>query len=208
MKKRRIRPASEELGCHLEMILFTLVWYSILVIQILERGFEASIIVFLLAGLIPILAMAAGIKQALYYRAQRREAIALGRVQKGTIVGVSRKAVPVEGKNGRQRYRMYYFLTVEIINPQNGAVSQFLSQPYSRPIHQYLASPRVSVYTDQSGWQHYLEDFEWKEQNSDPDIFNTPKEYNASGAFGVAIRAVTCLILIFLLISILSGRLF
>ena len=200
--KRKIRPASEELGIQFELILVSLLWYGTLVTQIIERGFQMSIVIFLMAGLIPIVSMVEGTKRALFYRRERANALSLGRVQTGNITGVSRKNVPIETKKGRQRYKAYYFLTVEIVNPQNGAVSQFLSDAYAKPIHKYLSGTRVSVYTDQSGWHHFLEDFQWKERKSDPDIFNTPREYASSNMMTMIVRIMLLLMTLLMLFTV------
>ena len=90
-----------------------------------------------------------------------------------------RQDVPyyTSGEHGRLRYRRYYFLEVEMTDPDTGISSRIQSQGYRRPIHRYLGSNRVTVYTDRSGWKYYLEDFQWKEHRRDPDIFDYPREF-------------------------------
>ena len=187
----------------IEMVLFEAVWYCVIISVIVREGFQLYLLIFLLGGLIPVLAMLQSVRKALFCRACRKEAIALGKYQNGRIVGVSRKAVPVEVRNGRQRYKTYYFLQVELVNPENGAVSQFISPAYSKPIHKYLSGPNVRVYTDKSGWKRYLEDFSWKERMSDPDLFDTPKEYNASGWLARLTRLIFIAVLVLMLLEVL-----
>lgn len=198
--KKHIRPAQEEMHGNIYTIIFMIVWYGIIFRTVIVNGFQANLLIFLVGGLLPLLAVARETQRALFYRREHQRAIQGGRMQRGKITGYSRKAVASEGKNGRSRYRTYYFLQVEIYNSDNGAVSQFLSQAYSKPIHKYLGGSSVTVYTDESGWHRYLDDFQWKERRSDPDIFNSSREWDGSGGLNTAIRviAVVVLILMFL----------
>lgn len=173
MRIGKIRPAEEEIGNLLPLILFSILWYSTLGVSIVENGFQPGLILFLAAGLLPLYQAFMSIRRALFYRRQRAEAVALGRPARGRIVGISREDVPyyTSGKHRRLRYRRYYYLEVEVADPDTGIVSRIRSQGYRRPIHRYLGSDQVSVYTDKSGWKHYLENFQWKERRGDPDIF-------------------------------------
>ena len=138
----------------------------------------------------------------MFYRKQRTDAIAFGNRCRGRIVGVTRQDVPyyLSGEHRRLRYRRYYYLEVEMTDPDTGISTRIRSQGYRRPVHRYLGSDRVTVYTDRSGWKHYLEDFQWKEHKNDPDIFDYPREFEEvhleSGRLSQIIFVVILLLMI------------
>ena len=111
---RGIRPAEEEGGNIIPTILFMFLWYSGLLGIIASTGFDTMLLLFLIAGLLPLYSVVTSIRRALFYRRQRAEAIAGGQSCTGT---------------------------------------------------------------DKSGWKYYLEDFQWKQNKNDPDIFDYPKEF-------------------------------
>ena len=204
VKRRIIRPAEEEIGNLLPIILFVVLWYSGLSSIIINQGFQASLLIFLAAGLLPLIQISTNIRRALFYRRQRSAAVALGHAAEGRIMSVTRETVSdTSGRHNSVRYRRYYYLTVEMIDPYTGASTTIRSQGYRLPIHRYLRSDQVGVYTDRSGWKHYLEDFQWKEHRSDPDLFGPPREFEevqfGSGPIG---QIIIVIILIFMLISI------
>ena len=163
---------------------------------------QTILILFLAAGLLPVYQAVNSIRRAFFYRRQRAAAIALGRAADGRITEVVRQYVSYEDESHRRRvqYRRYYFLRVEVMDPFTGATHMILSQGYRRPVHRYLCSDRVKVYTDQSGWKHYLEDFQWKEHKNDPDIFDYPREFEEvhleSGRLSQIIFVVILLLMI------------
>lgn len=177
---RRIRPAEEEVGNIIPTILFMFLWYSGLLGIIASTGFDTMLLLFLVAGLIPLYSVVTSIRRALFYRRQRAEAIAGGQSCTGKIRSVVRQDQPYldhTHDHRRIRYRRYYYLEVDMINPDTGVTNTIRSQGYSKPIHRYLSSNKVRVYTDKSGWKYYLEDFQWKQHKNDPDIFDYPKEF-------------------------------
>ena len=144
-----------------------------------------------------------------FYRKQRADAIALGDRKNGRIVGITRQDVPYYSSDdhGRLRYRRYYFLEVEMTDPDTGISSRIQSQGYRRPIHRYLGSNRVTVYTDRSGWKHYLEDFQWKEHRSDPDIFDYPREFEEVHlGSGRVTQIIFVVILILMILNVFLQR--
>lgn len=176
--KRKIRPAEEEISGVIPTFVFAAVWYSVLLRSIASAGFDPFMLIFLVAGLLMPYTAVNSLRRALFYRRQRAEAVALGNVAQGRITGIARQDVPyTTGEHHTLRYRRYYFLQVEMYDPVTGVANTIQSQGYRKPIHRYLASDRVSVYTDRSGWKHYIEDFQWKEHRGDPDIFNMPEEF-------------------------------
>ena len=182
--KRKIRPAEEEMGNVAFLILFAILWYACLVASLVNGGTRITVLLFFVAGLFPVYSAVTMIRKALFYRRQRADAIAYGSSQWGEIRGVMRQDIPYRsGEHNTLRYHRYYYLQVDITDPVTGAVSTIQSQGYRKPIHRYLASAQVRVYTDRSGWKHYLEDFQYKRRMSDPGIFDDrPMEFEETRA--------------------------
>ena len=182
--KRKIRPAEEEMGNVAFLILFAILWYACLVASLVNGGTRITVLLFFVAGLFPVYSAVTMIRKALFYRRQRADAIAYGSSQLGKIRGVMRQDIPYRsGEHNTLRYHRYYYLQVDITDPVTGAVSTIQSQGYRKPIHRYLASAQVRVYTDRSGWKQYLEDFQYKERMSDPGIFDDrPMEFEETRA--------------------------
>lgn len=182
--KRKIRPAEEEMGNVAFLILFAILWYTCLVASLVNGGTRITVLLFFVAGLFPVYSAVTMIRKALFYRRQRADAIAYGSSQLGKIRGVMRQDIPYRsGEHNTLRYHRYYYLQVDITDPVTGAVSTIQSQGYRKPIHRYLASAQVRVYTDRSGWKHYLEDFQYKRRMSDPGIFDDrPMEFEETRA--------------------------
>ena len=182
--KRKIRPAEEDMGNVAFLILFAILWYACLVASIVNGGTRITVLLFFVAGLFPVYSAVTMIRKALFYRRQRADAIAYGSSQLGKIRGVMRQDIPYRsGEHNTLRYHRYYYLQVDITDPVTGAVSTIQSQGYRKPIHRYLASAQVRVYTDRSGWKHYLEDFQYKRRMSDPGIFDDrPMEFEETRA--------------------------
>lgn len=201
--KRVIRPAEEEIGNVIPLILFGILWYCTIGGIIIRGGFQFPLLIFLIAGMLPLIQAVNSIRRALFYRRQRAKAIALGSAAYGTITGVTRQDVPyyTSGKHRHLRYRRYYYLTVQMTDPVTGMSSEIRSQGYLKPIHRYLGSPRIRIYTDQSGWKHYLEDFQWKQHRNEPDIFSYPKEFEevhiGTERFGQIIFVIILILMIF-----------
>lgn len=201
--KRNIRPAEEEIGSVVPTLLFCVLWYSALAGMILRNSFQPALLLFLVAGILPLYQAVNNIRRAFFYRKQRRQAIEYGNAACGRITDVMRQDVPyyTSGKHSRLRYRRFYYLDVEITDPSTGAVTVIRSQGYRKPIHRYLSSPQVRVYTDQSGWKHYLGDFQWKAHRSDPDIFSYPREFEevhiGSERIGQILFVIILLLMIF-----------
>ena len=177
--KRKIRPAEEEIGNVVPGVLFSIFWYCSIGGIILRGGFQLMLVIFLIAGVLPVFQAVTSIRRALFYRKQRAEAIALGNAAYGTIIGVIRQDVPyyTSGEHRHLRYRRYYFLNVQMTDPMTGISSEIQSQGYRKPIHRYLSSPQ------------------------DPDIFSYPKEFEeihiGSERFGQIIFVIIFILMIF-----------
>ena len=85
--KRKIRPAEEEISGVIPAIVFTAVWYSVLIRSIAAAGFDPFLLVFLAAGLLMPYTAVNNVRRALFYRRQRAEAVALGDVVKAVCLG-------------------------------------------------------------------------------------------------------------------------
>ena len=64
----------------------------------------------------------------------------------------------------------WYYLEVQVMDPNTGLVRSIISDPYHFPPQRYLASPMVDVYIDESGWHPVIDGFQLKQRRSDPDI--------------------------------------
>lgn len=177
--KKRFRTAEEEITAAPLMILFSVLWYSTLLRSVAGGGFQPMLIPFLAAGLLPLYTAANEIRRAMFYRKQRADAIAYNHWEIGRIRGIIREDVPYySGKNRTLRYRRNYCLQVDLMDPATGTVHTVESKGYRKPVHRYLASDKVRVYTDRTGWKYYLEDFDLKKHRSDPGVFDQmPSEY-------------------------------
>lgn len=200
--RRKIRPAEEEMGSAVFLVLFVILWYSSLLGSLAATGIHTAMLLFLVAGLFPVYSVVTVIRKALFYRRQRADAIAYGSSQPGRIRGVVRQDVPYRsGKHNTLRYHRYYHLQVDITDPVTGVVSSIESQGYRKPIHRYLASDQVRVYTDRSGWKHYLEEFRYKERMSDPGIFDDrPMEFEETAAGSGRVMQILFVIVFILMV--------
>lgn len=203
--KRKIRPAEEEVGNAVFLILFVILWYSSLLGSLAANGVQITVLLFLVVGLFPVYSAVTVIRKAMFYRRQRADAIAYGSSQPGRIRNVVREDVPYRsGEHNMIRYNRYYHLQVDITDAVTGAVSTIESQGYRKPIHRYLASDQVRVYTDRSGWKHYLEGFQYKERMSDPGIFdNRPMEFEETAAGSGRVIQIL-FVIVFILIILTS----
>ena len=202
--KQKIRPAEEEIGNVAFIFLFVILWYSALLGSVMSGGAGITVILFFVAGLLPVYSAVTMIRRALFYRKQRADAIAYGQSQPGRIQGVVRQDVPYySGKNRTLRYHRYYYLKVDITDPVTGVTNTIQSQGYRKPIHRYLAPEQVRPYTDRSGWKYYLEDFRFKERMSDPGIFDDrPLEFEETMAGnGRVVQIIFVIVFILMILS-------
>lgn len=208
--KKRIRPADEEFGNIWFSILFCLLWYGLLISNLIHSTMNGFGIIFLIAGLLPIYSVVTSIRRALFYRKQRAEAIALGNASYGRITGITRQDIPYtySGKHGRRiGYRRMYVLQVELLNPSTGIAYTVESQGYRRPIHLLLASDQVKVYTDKTGWKYYLEEFQLKEHRNDPGIFGPPREFEETQwGNGTILRIIMIAVILLTFLRTLLGQ--
>lgn len=211
MKKKTIKTAQEEMTGIVPMLLFSVLWYVILIRMIVHAGIGRLLntggIVYLLfaaAGLMPIYTAIQKVRKAMYYRKLRKQTVAHGRKAHGRIVNVIQRTETLPSSRGRARMRTLYFLSVEITDSETGAVYQIESDAYSKPPDRWLASPEVTVYTDAGGWKRFIEDFRFKEHKDDPGIFPDRPEFREGTGF---YRVMEIIIIVFMLLIIISQML-
>lgn len=191
---KKIRTANEEIGNVVFLILFTIVWYAGLLGNILREGFQPFILIFLAAGLLLPFQAVHMVQKAVYYRRLHAQCVEAGHPQKGKIVNIVREYY-VDSNSRNRQYITYYFLIIEVFNSNTGVSQRIKSAPYRIPLHKYLGAPYVKVYTDSTGWHHVIEDFQLKENRSEPGItLENPniylKDFNSTHPFQKVIVAV------------------
>lgn len=201
MFRRKIRPAEEEMNGTLFSAVFLVMWYAALGANIAGAGFQIGLILFLIAGLLPLFMMIQNIRRAMFYRRQNRRIREYGDAARGRIVNVVIKHTPYEDNSRRTRYKKYYYLQVEVADPMTGVVNKIESQAYSRPVYRMLSSPEVTVYTDRTGWKHYIDDFHYKERRSDPGIFGEPRVFDENGTGAMITKALVIVIMVLMVLS-------
>lgn len=204
MRKKMIT-ADEEISGVVPLICFNILWYvSCAGIILRGSGFSTVSALFVVAGLLPVYAVFQKVRRALYYRRLRRRTIGEGRKSRGRIINIVKRTETVAGSRQRTHMRRLYFLIVEITNSDNGAVYQIESDAYSFPVDSFLASPEVTVYTDKSGWKHYIEDFRLKASRKDPGIFPDRPEFKES----TAVYKIFEIVIILLMLWTILGQFF
>lgn len=200
--KHKIRPADEEFTNCIPSLAFSVLWYVSIGKQLIQT-FDPSLLLFIIAGLLPLYVGVQSIRKALFYRNQRAQAIARGHAVHGRITGVVRKMIPYSGKNGRLRFQKYYYLQVELYSAVNGTMQVIESQAYRRPIHRYIAAPQVMVYTDSSGFRHYIEEIQWKTSRKQPDILPYPPDFDETQSNFPFFQVIFVLIVVGMLLKAL-----
>ena len=64
----------------------------------------------------------------------------------------------------------------------------------------------MTVYTDQSGWNYYLEDFEWKTSRKEPDILPFREEFDESGGLSILIKVIFAFLLVMMLLNVFFSQ--
>lgn len=170
--RKTIRTADEELGNVWYTIMLTLIWYGGLIKSILLRGYQTSLAMFLIVGLLPFAVAVRQVQRVRYYRTFHRQCIELGKKERGRVVNCIREYMwddNAEGRKNRSKVARYY-LIIEVQNEETGIYTRIQSQGYSFPIYRYLRDPWVEVYSDQSGWKKVLDGFHIKKSFREPDI--------------------------------------
>ena len=205
--KKKIWTAEEEMRGVPYLIIFSVVWYVLLINMIISGGFHSSLLIFFLAGVMPVYQTVRVIRTAVSARRFHRQCMQENRPQQGRIVNITREYQYGGSNSGSTRGRIiYYYLTVEITDPVTGMVQTVKSAPYRVPLHRYLSSPVVQVYTDRSGWKHVIDGFQLKSSRNEPGILEgnpniSGKDFEEAP---LLIRLIPVLILLIILLRILG----
>lgn len=105
--KRKIRTADEEMGNVLYIVLFSTLWYVSIINTIIKTGFHTSLLIFLLAGLLPLMQTAHTIRKTLYYRRLHEQCVRESRPERGRIINITREYS--DEYNGNHRRRSTYY---------------------------------------------------------------------------------------------------
>lgn len=169
MGKRKLYTADEEFRGAAYLVLFTLIWYGSLFRTIWQSGLQSSVLLFLAAGLLAPVQAVRIVRRGLYHRRFSKQVKACSRPRKGRIVNIVRE-MQTEYSNSRRHQYYFYYLIVEVTDPETGLPSRIRSEAYRIPVYKYLAQPYVDVYVDSSGWKYVLDGFTLKKSRREPDI--------------------------------------
>ena len=167
---RKIRTKRESFPGAIYGLLFSLLWYGVIIKSILEGALAGSHVLFLAAGLLPLYVSFRQIRSALYYRRLHRQ-YRNGTPRRGRIVDCVKRYCQTRGSRGRIRMEEEYILTIEAERESGIGFETIQSDPYSWPVYRVLSSPEVEVYTDENGWHHVIDGFQYKKRKTDPGIF-------------------------------------
>ena len=112
-------------------------------------------------------------RAALRCRKKRREAIAKGRRCRGIIRRIESERVPFRGRHGHVYYRKRYYLVIEKIEEGFQCGTEIKTGAYRVPVHLYLKSPEVQLYSGPSGWNWYVEGLQCGMFRQNPGVFKT-----------------------------------
>lgn len=158
MIRRRILPEEEELWDAAMVAAFVVTWYGMLIPTLWKHtisGINAAI--FIVGGILPLYTAFAKGRAVLSCRKKRREALGKGRCCRGIIRQVVAEKVPYRGRNQHIYYRTRYHLVIEKLEEGFDYGMEIKTGAYRVPVHRYLKSREVKLYSDASGWKWYVE---------------------------------------------------
>ena len=204
MLRRKVLPEEEELQDMVIPAAFAVVWYTMLLRAFLNHttsGLNAAI--FAAAGILPLYIAVVKGRAALSCREKRREATAGGRCCRGIIRYVIGEKVPFRGRRGHIYYRNRYYLMIEKLEEGFDSGMEIKTAAYRVPVHRYLKSREVKLYSDKSGWKWYVEEAQC-------GIFRQPSIVSEVGECdgesyvrGAIFRVIYIIILIFVLLQVI-----
>ena len=201
---RRIRTKRESLSGVAFGLLFSAIWYSIILKNILAGQAMGNYIIFLIAGLLPLYTSLRQIRRAVYYR-KLHEEYQKGRARKGRIIDCVKQYRQTAGSRGRIRMVPEYVLHIELEN-ENGLRSETIqSEPYSWPVYRVLSSPEVDVYTDESGWNHVIDGFHYRKRGEPGFFRENPFEKAPGGEGGRFVYIIALILMVLMLGRIVFG---
>lgn len=197
---RRIRTKRESMPGVPYTILFSLIWYSGLLRSVMNGQAIGELLLFFIAGLLPLTFTFQQIKRAMYFRKLHKQAMQRT-PRKGKIVNCQKSYYQERGRRGRIYTKAEYILIIEIQNEGEYSPVQIQSEPYEWPIYRVLSSPNVDVYTDDTGWHHVIDGFEYKKRRSDPGIFSeNPWNMDPTEDRGTLLRVIVYIVMILMLL--------
>lgn len=180
-------------------LLFAAVWYASLIRAAMTAKPDA-IFIFLIAGIFPLYTGMNIIRKALYYR-KLHESYKKNPPNRGRIAGVVKEIRPSENGN-RRSHRSCYYLLIDVEYQEGFHPVRIKSDAYGFPVHEYLSSPYVEVYDDESGWHHTVDGFQLKKRKKDPGIRlengGVPrKEFHESNSLGKIVFVIVLIYIIY-----------
>ena len=174
MFQRRVRPAEEELRDMFMLLAFAAVWYGSLFRALTNgRTNGANGAIFLAGGILPLYIAYIKGRAALICRRKRRTAISRGRCCRGIVRRVEAEKVPFRGRHGHIYYRKRYYLSIEKIEDGFAYGTEIKTGAYRVPVHLYMKSPEVKLYSDPSGWNWYVEGLQCGRFRQNAGVFPT-----------------------------------
>ena len=174
MIQRRILPEEEELWDAAMLAAFAVSWYGMLIPTLWNQatnGVNAAI--FIIGGILPLYTAFAKGRAALSCRKKRRDAVGKGRCCRGIIRQVVAEKVPYRGRHGHVYYRKRYYLVIEKIEEGFQCGTEIKTGAYRVPVHLYLKSPEVQLYSGPTGWNWYVEGLQCGMFRQNPGVFKT-----------------------------------
>lgn len=203
MFQRRVLPTEEELWDAVMPAAFAAAWYSSLFRMLLNGTTNAAnMAVFLLGGILPLSAAFVKGRTVLACRKKRREAVSGGRCCRGVIRRVESETVPFTGRHGRIHYRKRYYLIIEKMEEGFAYGTEIRTGAYSVPVHLYLKSPEVKLYSGSNGWNWYVEGLQCGIFRQNPGMFRTDDADGDTYVGDAAFRIIYVAILLFMLLRI------
>ncbi len=199
MFHRKILPAEEELGDVAMLLMFAAVWYSSLFRS--TRGGMANTAIFLLGGLLPLYTAYIKGRSAMNCRRKRREAISGGKCCRGVIRRFESEKVSFTGRHGHIHYRKKYYLIIEKMEEGLVCGTEIRTGSYRVPVHLYLKSPEVKLYSDASGWNWYVEGLQCGRFRQNPGVFKTDDADGGAYVGDVLTRFIAIAVLLFMLLQ-------
>ncbi|NCC00855.1 MAG: hypothetical protein EOM34_09265 [Clostridia bacterium] len=202
---RKIRTKRESMAMVPNLLIFSVVWYILLIRNIISEKSIGMSLMFLIAGILPLFMAVQQIRRAVYFRRLHREV--MNRPPKrGRIISCNKAFCEVETREAASRKMAEYKLIIQMDDGVSFEPVQIESEPYSWPVYKVLASPEVDVYTDDSGWHHVIDGFHYKKHRSDEGIFkDNPWEDGLGNDNSRIFNVIWAVLLIIFLISILRG---
>ncbi len=186
------------------LLTFAVVWYSSVFSALLKgtlNGTNAAI--FLLGGVLPLYIGYTKGRAVLTCRKKRREAISRGRCCRGIIRRVESEKVPFRGRHGHIYYRRRYYLNIEKIEEGFDYGTEIKTGAYRVPVHLYLKSPEVKLYSGASGWNWYVEELQCGIFRQNPKVFQTDDADGDTYVGDAVFRIIYIAVMAFILLQVI-----